>query len=70
MDTLIFIEKEDGKVGCIDEFLDLIFPEIAEESGFLVQAMGFIDDEPLKCVGGSFCECTRANEEIGNAGFL
>ena len=62
-------EEEDGEGGCMDEFLDLIFTEIAEESGFLGQAVGFIDDESLEGIRRCFRESPGADEEIGNAGF-
>jgi hypothetical protein len=33
VDALVFIEEEDREGGGIDEFLDLVFAEIAEEAG-------------------------------------
>ena len=62
MDPLVLIKKEDGEGGGIDELLDLVFTEITEESGFLVQAVGLIDDEPLERVGWGFREISRANK--------
>jgi len=70
MDALVFIEEKDGEGGGIDEFLDLVLAEVAEESGLLVQPVCFIDDQPAEGVGRSRCEGPGADEEIGDARFL
>ena len=70
MDPLVLIEEEDGERGGVDEFLDLVFAEMAEESGFLVQSVGFVDDESAKGIGGCLRERPRTDEQIGDAGFL
>jgi hypothetical protein len=70
VNALILIEEEDGEGGGVDEFLDLVFTEIAEEAGFLVQAMGFVNDESAEGVGARLRKGSRADEKIGDTGFL
>lgn len=70
MNALVLIEEKDGEGGGINELLNLVLAEIAEEAGFLVEAMGFIDDEPTEAVGGCIGEGPGADEKIGDARFF
>ena len=70
MNALVLIEEKDCEGGGINQLLNLILAEIAEEAGFLVEAMGFIYDESAEAVGGCIGEGPGADEEIGDARFF
>jgi hypothetical protein len=69
VDTLFFVEEEDGE-GCGgDDFFDLVFA-LGEEAGLFVEAMGFVDDEGLESVFRGGHERAGADEEAGDAGLV
>jgi hypothetical protein len=59
-DFLVFVEEEDGRAGGLDDFLDLVFAQVAVEAGLFVEAVGFVDDKAVVSVLGDLGEFSAA----------
>lgn len=66
-DALVFVDEEDGALGGFDQFLDLVFAEVAVEPALLVQAVGLVDDQHVEGVGLGLDEAAGAGEHVGEA---
>ena len=68
-DFLVFVEEKYGCAGGMDDFLDLVFAQVAVEAGLFVEAVRFVDDEAVVGVFGDLGEFTAAEEEGVVTGF-
>ena len=68
MDALVFVEEEDTAASGVDDLLDLVFAKVGIEARFLVEAVGFVDNQGIECIGSTFYEGPRTFEERPVAG--
>ena len=69
-DPLVLVDEEDAELGGLDDLLDLVLAQVLIHPGFLVQAMGLIDDQCVERVGLRVGVRAGVPEEVGDVGLL
>ena len=69
VDSLVLVEEEDAAAGGVNDLLDLVFAEVGVKARFLVEAVGFVDNQGIECIGSTSYEGPRTFEERPVAGF-
>ena len=64
MNPLILIDEEDRALCGLGNFFDLVFTEVGVETGFFIQAMGFIHNQSVECVVWNFMIASRTGKKF------
>src|SRR5690606_558743 len=62
--SLILVDKENTQLGRLDNLLYLVFAQIAEQSGFLIEPVGFVHNQDIHDVRGGIYVCSGPFEEV------